>query len=190
MTTSAEPNTDYKKLARFLAEVRKCDDEIETLKGEHMSRCKNVRSRRSSWFDQISDAGFDLTAIKFNLKEEKLEAALERHRNDAEEDTLATAETIKTKLGEFAGTPLGAAAVEAAEVQSAKVVAMPKGRKGNKAKPDMSAENKADALDPSAEEDLRPTALKTREAARKADAAKNLSGLKPLPPDDQPPVAH
>lgn len=181
MTTVAESNTDFQKLARFLSEIRKCDDELDTLKGEHMARCKAVRERKSAWMTQIGDAGFDVAAVKFNLKADKLEAAVRRHREGAEEDTVETADAIKARLGEFAGLPLGAAAVEHAETEEGKKAAS-KPRKGRGARPDMSAASKADALNVGDEDepDLRSRAQIEREAARVAEAEERLAGIKPL----------
>lgn len=109
-TNAIDPTTAQ----RFVGELDRCDEELLTLRGEYMQRCKTVRERKADWMEQAADAGLPRAGLKHYLKERKLLAAVSFHRQEAEPEIVETADMIREALGDFAALPLGGAAVEAA----------------------------------------------------------------------------
>ena len=173
-------NLDYGKLSTFVRDLDRHDSEIDHLKGEHMTRMSAVRERIGNVYDLIRKAGFDLAAVKFNRREEKLEEAVKKHRANAEADTVETAELILAQLGAYADTPLGRAALSAAPEATKPPL---RGRLATKATLNLSAANKAAALNVGDDEpDLRSASQKLR--AREREVAGQLTGLKNYEPPE------
>lgn len=110
-TNAIDPTTAQ----RFVGELDRCDEELLTLRGEYMQRCKTVRERKADWMEQAADAGLPRAGLKHYLKERKLLAAVSFHRQEAEPEVIETADMIREALGDFSELPLGGAAVEAVE---------------------------------------------------------------------------
>ena len=175
MSEDQKPNLDYSLLHRVFKEVGKRHENLATLRGEYMARCKTERDQISDWLDRAQEGGFDRKAIKHELKRIELENRLDAHDADAEEDIVETADEIREKLGAFADSPLGGAAVAAAPAEKPK-----RERKPKPGEPDMSAANKAEALGVGDDdEDLRSKRQVEKEKLR-LENEERLAGIKPL----------
>src|SRR6185312_16153185 len=182
---------DPVKAKRFVGEIDRCFDELASERGSYMARCRGIRDRIKGWKEQAADAGIPRGGLNHLLKRRELQTTIDEHEAEAEADTIETADMIDEALGGgkgLAGTALGAAA-GGADGEAAPKKKTP-GKKGG-AKPDMSSQSKADALNVGAEDepDLRGKQQKEREAQRKAEAEERLKGLKSIDGDGQP-TAH
>ena len=109
-TNAIDPTTAQ----RFVGELDRCDEELLTLRGQYMQRCKTVRERKADWMEQAEAAGIPRSGLKVELKRRALALKLKTLESDAGEEVVETADMIREALGSFADMPLGAAAVEAA----------------------------------------------------------------------------
>ena len=169
-TNAIDPTTAQ----RFVGEMDRCDEELLTLRGEYMQRCKAVRERKADWVEQAEAAGLPRSGLKVELKRRDLARKIKTLETDAGEEVVETADMIREALGDFAALPLGGAAVEAASGKAAPTKG--KGGKGGKAPlvgQDKGGKPKTGADD---DADLRGTRQKEREA----EVAGQLGGMKPL----------
>lgn len=105
---------DGTKAKRFVQEIERHHDTLETFKGEHMSRCKSVRELISENYDLAADAGINKKALKAFVKARALKRKLTDTRADLEEG-VETFDMIAAAIGEdFGGLPLGQAALNRA----------------------------------------------------------------------------
>jgi hypothetical protein len=70
-------------------------------------------------YDHASDQGISKKLLKTKIKERDLERKIDGLTVDLEDDERSEYEMLSEKLGEFADTPLGAAAMERASGNSA-----------------------------------------------------------------------
>ena len=115
MTEAGSNAIDPTTAQRFVGELDRCDEELLTLRGEYMQRCKTVRERKADWMEQAEAAGIPRSGLKVELKRRNLARKIKTLEADAGEEVVETADMIRDALGGFADMPLGAAAVEAVE---------------------------------------------------------------------------
>ena len=104
---------DSVKARRFVSEIDRCFDELDSERGSYMSRCKGIRERIKDWKDQAEASGIPRRGLNHLLKRREIESKLKAHEDDAEEEIRETADMIDVALGGekgLAGSPLGAAA--------------------------------------------------------------------------------
>ncbi len=172
MTDESTNEIDADLAKKYFGLDDECEAEILRMQMENMNAQKEVREKQKRDFKMGVAEGLPKAAFKLEIKRHRL-AAKHARQNDnlvAEEeaDVVELADVIREKLGVFADTALGAAAVESAE---AKVAA----RRGKKsaALDDLAGDN--DDYDP------RPQFLKNQEAQRIADNEELLrAGIRPL----------
>lgn len=177
---------DTEKTARIVSEVDKCDDELVDLRMEYAAKAKAPKQRRSDWIQMGIDGGLPREAFKLYLKEHAFDRKMERLRADVEEDTLELADMIRAKLGDFAGLPLGDAAVRAAEIEQPKKRGRGRPRKNPEASAGSETTSKSDALDSlvsddTPEDDVRPRFLQDSADLEAANEnAARLEGISEL----------
>jgi hypothetical protein len=81
----------------------------------YMTRCKNFRKTKANEFETASNRGISKKLLKTKLKERDLVRKTAKLTTDLEEDECNEYQMLTEKLGEFADTPLGAAALAAAK---------------------------------------------------------------------------
>lgn len=171
-------STDAK---RWVGEVEKLDGEAEAYRAD-------LRERREGIFERAEAAGMPKAALKLEVWRRAADRKLKRKEEAAGGDQKELADMIREVLrkalgDDYAGLPLGEAAIEAAAPSKKKgrgkkaAVALVGDDKG--AKPRTGADG---------EPDVRSTRQKDKEALRKADAEERLKGIKPLVGDDGAPV--
>ena len=193
--TDQSNTIDAAEAKRFVAEIEGCLEELLSLRGTYMADCKAVREQIKGWKDQANDAGVPRKALNIELKRRELEKKIAGLIEDADEDDAALANQIREALGDYAGTPLGQAALgESGEAPTE----APKPRRGRKAKAAEPADKSA-ALDEIADDkDVRPRFMQERdmvsesasemaarrkdreEAERVAENVERLAGIKTL----------
>ncbi|MFN3891968.1 MAG: hypothetical protein ACK4MV_16355 [Beijerinckiaceae bacterium] len=116
------PHEDQKNAAgdgvaqRWTAEIERHYDTLESLRGEYMNECKQVRELISECYDRAKDAGLSKKALKAVIKTRQLEKKIESLREDLSEDGLDDDyDAIRLALGDLAELPLGAAALKGKE---------------------------------------------------------------------------
>ena len=114
MTEAGSNAIDPTMAQRFVGELDRCDEELLTLRGEYMQRCKTVRERKADWMEQAEAAGIPRSGLKVELKRRDLARKIKTLEADAGEEVVETADMIRDALGDFAALPLGGAAVVAA----------------------------------------------------------------------------
>jgi hypothetical protein len=78
-----------------------------------MGRCKRVRDLMDADYDTATDRGVRKKLLKRIIKMRELERKIVSQAADLEPDERSEMEMLLDKLGDFANTPLGAAAVAA-----------------------------------------------------------------------------
>ena len=76
-----------------------------------MTRCKNLRKIKAGQYDHASDQGISRKLLKKKIKHRSLERKIVALTTDLEDDERSEYEMPSEKLGAFADTPLGAAAL-------------------------------------------------------------------------------
>jgi uncharacterized protein (UPF0335 family) len=103
---------DGEILKEFIEKIEGHRGEIESSKGQHMNRCRQIRESIEIVFEEAKAKGIPKKILKahvdLRLLEAKKEAVVEKLDNDEVDTFKACAEA----LGEFAALPLGEAALK------------------------------------------------------------------------------
>lgn len=98
--------------------VRNVEDryeELATERGVYMQKCKRIREKMADNYDTAGHRGISKKLLKRIVKERELERKIAALTDDLEPDERSELEMLVEKLGEFAYTPLGEAAIQAAK---------------------------------------------------------------------------
>lgn len=110
----AQPgNNGFESANRFVSEIEKHFETLDTYRGEYMKRCRDVRDLIAGAYDRAKDAGVPKKELKAVISARKLEARLKGIREDLE-DGAETFDMIRHALGDLAELPLGTAALDRA----------------------------------------------------------------------------
>jgi hypothetical protein len=107
--TANEPSAEHVKQA--VEAIEKLDADLLAEKVAYMNRCKTIRKIKADRYDQASDRGIGKKLLKTKIKERSLHRRIDGLTADLEADERSEYEMISEKLGEFADTPLGGAAL-------------------------------------------------------------------------------
>lgn len=111
---------DPGKAKLYVGAVQSKFGELLSLRGSYMADCKGVRQDIKDIKEAANDDGIPRKSFNLLLKELDLEKKLKELRDEAEEDVSAITDMIREALGEdFAESPLGDAAIRAAEAAKA-----------------------------------------------------------------------
>jgi hypothetical protein len=81
----------------------------------YMTKCKTIRQNKAVQYDHASDQGISKKLLKTKVKERSLERRIDDLTSDFEDDERSEYQMLSEKLGEFADTPLGTAALARAD---------------------------------------------------------------------------
>lgn len=99
--------------------IEQCYAELASERGVYMQKCKRIREAMASEYDDAVNKGITKKLLKKIVKERDLERKIDALGDDLEPDEVSEIEMLKDKLGEFANTPLGSAAMARAESRAA-----------------------------------------------------------------------
>lgn len=106
------------ELKDFINRIENVDKEIASETGSFMAGIKTLKNDKKEIFAEAKDAGIPLKALKAELKLRALDRDKAKVVAGLEEDDRECLELIQEKLGDLASTPLGAAAMKAAEARA------------------------------------------------------------------------
>jgi|GEM_PF-6014081 len=104
---------DKKMTTMFVKDIERHFGELDTLKSEHLTRCKRVRENIASLYDRAKDAGIPKKALKAVVKIRGLQEEIEELCEADDAEDTETIEMLRHALGDLADTPLGEAAAKA-----------------------------------------------------------------------------
>jgi proline dehydrogenase len=87
-------------------------------RGIYMQKCRKIREAIANDYEQAADHGISKKLLKKIVKERELERRIAGLTDDLEPDEINEHQMLLEKLGEFANTPLGSAALQRAEMRS------------------------------------------------------------------------
>lgn len=102
-------------LAGYLSEIDLQDDELDRLRAEYMNACKNPRGHIRDIKASAREAGINMKGFAVVLAEHRDIRRHEKRVAGLELDDQAAYEEMAQKLGAYADTPLGAAAMARAK---------------------------------------------------------------------------
>jgi hypothetical protein len=100
-------------------EVLRCHAELATERGAYMQRCGQIRKEIADVYEGAEDYGINRRALKAKVKEHQLQVKLLAIREALEDDDRSEFDQCTEALGDFGGTPLGAAALDGARRRDA-----------------------------------------------------------------------
>lgn len=116
----ATANTYSSKLAKeVIGEIEDLDDKIASAKASNAKRCRDLMEKKKTIFERAQAKGIPLKPLKVEIKSRSLDrqkARLIAGLENEERDQLAN---LQQSLGDLASTPLGQAAIKAAETEIA-----------------------------------------------------------------------
>jgi Skp family chaperone for outer membrane proteins len=118
MAKAASANTNSPSeddVQAAVANIEQCYNDLASERGIYMSKCKRIRETMSNDYDKASDQGISKKLLKRIIKERELERKIGALTDDLEDDERNEHAMLIEKLGEFANTPLGKAALAKAK---------------------------------------------------------------------------
>jgi len=106
---------DGEVLDKYLSQIDSADDELVSLKMDHMRACKAPRGRIRNVMSQAKTAGLNVAAFKAIVAKHRAERKIDQTIAELEADDRADFNAMKEALGDYGTTPLGEAALKAAE---------------------------------------------------------------------------
>ena len=106
--TNAPEQTDVQNAVQSIEEHHAA---LLSERGVYMQKCKKIRDNMAVDYEQAADKGIAKKLLKSIVKERELERRIAGLTDDMEYDEQREREMLIEKLGEFANTPLGAAAL-------------------------------------------------------------------------------
>lgn len=119
MASSAKPTNGFKKseLKAFIDRVETVEDKIASETGEFMASVKGKRGDIKDILVEARESGIPMKALKAELKLRALDRNKAKVVAGLEQDDRDTLEAMQEALGDFASSPLGAAAIKQAEAR-------------------------------------------------------------------------
>lgn len=119
MAEKAKPNNgidpDAKaKTEKYVGEIERANDDWSSKVAGHMKAGKEHREVKASIIERAERDGLNAKALKAIIRERELKAKILLNTAKLDIDEQARLEAMREHLGEFASTPLGAAAMAAA----------------------------------------------------------------------------
>ena len=98
--------------ASFVDKFDELEKEIASERGIFMSKCKAIREKQKELLDDAKSQGVAKKLVKSIVAAREHEAKAKALRDDLEDEDRKFFVDIRKALGDFADSPLGAAAVE------------------------------------------------------------------------------
>lgn len=111
VTKDGSNGFDPEQLERYLDEIDKADDQLLSLKSEHMQKCKGPRGRIRETMKSAKEAGLNMSALRTIVAEHRSKRKIEEKIAALEADDQADYEAMREALGGLADMPLGEAAL-------------------------------------------------------------------------------
>lgn len=105
---------------QFVNDILRHKDDLLSLKGEHMQRCKVIQEHIKDTKDRAKESGIPRKALNALLSKIDLEAKIDGLTEGMEEDDEIAFEALEVAFGDFADTPLATAALDKAEKRKGK----------------------------------------------------------------------
>ena len=106
---------DGDQLNSFLDKIDDADDELLSLKSDHMAACKKPRAKIRETMAEAKEAGLNMAAFRTVVAQRRAERQVEKKIAELEADDAADYAAMQEALGPFGDTPLGAHALERAK---------------------------------------------------------------------------
>ncbi|TIS37539.1 hypothetical protein [Mesorhizobium sp.] len=103
----------------FVDKYDELEAKIASERSAFMLRCKKIRDEQKELLDDAKSQGVSKKVVRTIAEARKLEAKAKDKMDSLEDDDKAFAVDIRAALGDYAGSPLGAAAVSATGQDSA-----------------------------------------------------------------------
>lgn len=105
---------DAEKALTFIDRIEKREDALLSLRASYMSDCKVERDAIKEIFREAKGAGHSKKSLKRILADRAAERKRRAEIEDLDIDERAQYEALREHLGDFAGLPLGQAALDRA----------------------------------------------------------------------------
>lgn len=114
MTRILDADSKNNDLASFVERIENVNEEYVQWQMKHAADGKRFAEDRREIIDEAKEAGVNVKALRAVVKARALERKAEEARDALEDDEQQAFDDIREALGDFADSPLGAAAVEKA----------------------------------------------------------------------------
>jgi hypothetical protein len=102
------------QISGYIAEIDLRDDQLDSLRSDYMLKCKTPRAAIREIKAAVKEAGINRKAFEELLTQHREDRAALKRVAAMEADDAADLEALQEALGEYADTPLGAAALKRA----------------------------------------------------------------------------
>jgi hypothetical protein len=109
--SEATNTPDSEDVQRAVREIEDRYIELASRKGSYMLECRHIREAMARDYDRASERGISKKLLRLIIKERELERRIDGLAVDLEHDERSELEMLMEKLGDFASTELGLAAV-------------------------------------------------------------------------------
>lgn len=114
MAKKANENTNAPDGVDVQAAVRNIEDRYSDLaseRGAYMLKCRRIRETMAEHYDRAADQGISKKLLRKIVKEREYERKIDGLTHDLEPDERSELEMLMERLGDFATSPLGKAAI-------------------------------------------------------------------------------
>jgi hypothetical protein len=94
--------------------IEECYERLAKERGIYMRKCKGIREDMAGGYDDAANRGIAKKLLKKIVKERELERKIAAITDNLEDDERSELDMLIQQLGNFANTPLGAAAIASA----------------------------------------------------------------------------
>ena len=112
VTKAGHNGFDPEKAKSFVSRIENLNDDMETLKAEHMSKCKAVREDIKDVIAEAKNEGIPASALKAVVKVRALERKAAAERDNLDNEIQGDFDNLRLALGDLAETELGQAALD------------------------------------------------------------------------------
>lgn len=123
MARILENKASKEEIASFVTRYEAVNEQVLSEKGQFMRRCAQLNEDKKTILDEAKEKGVPKAALKAVLKVRDLERKVEAAYDALEDDDAAQYDDIREALGDYADTPLGAAATKQQDPATAAIVA-------------------------------------------------------------------
>jgi Arc/MetJ-type ribon-helix-helix transcriptional regulator len=115
MPAAATNGFDREKLQDIVGRIEQCFADLLSERGAYMNRCRGIREGITAAYDDAKAQGIPKKELRALVKTRELERKIAAQFAELEADEQQNYQMIQEALGDFADSPLGAAAVERAK---------------------------------------------------------------------------
>jgi hypothetical protein len=99
-------------LKGYLAEIDRCDDQLDNLHADYMNECKPIRSDIAEICSSAKENGLNMKSFRAVLRKHRADRRHDKHLAKLDLADLSDYKSMEEALGDFIDTPLGRAAVQ------------------------------------------------------------------------------